>query len=80
MRIAGALDQASIVLHELKGDLAAEAVSVSLGTDLSMYDASYVALARILDAPLYTADEEMVRASKGRGVVRHVREYSTQTE
>lgn len=76
-RVAEALGQASIAVHDLRGDFAAKTVSVALSAGLSVYDASYVALAQLLDVPLYTADEEMVRVSKGHGIVRHVREYST---
>lgn len=75
VRIADALEQASIPLYDLGGSLAAKALEVALETDLTVYDASYVALAQILDAPLYTADEEMLRATRGLAPVKHVRTY-----
>ncbi len=43
------------------GDLLADALGVAVSHHLTVYDAVYVALARRLRAPLYTADEALRR-------------------
>ena len=72
-QIAEALDRYGIDLRELRGDLKKRAVGEAVARDLSLYDASYLALAEVLQARLYTADEELVE--RGGGVAVHVREY-----
>ena len=42
-------------------DLIAEALTIALALDITIYDACYVALASQLDASLVTADEALVR-------------------
>lgn len=43
------------------------AFNLALDHGISAYDASYVALARKLSAPLITADEKLIRKLEGRG-------------
>lgn len=43
--------------------------------NLTVYDASYVALAKVQKATLYTADNEMVR-NVGQAFVKHLKEFS----
>jgi len=46
-------------------DLIAEALPIALAYDITAYDACYVALARLVGAPLITADEALVRKLAG---------------
>ncbi|MCD6480597.1 type II toxin-antitoxin system VapC family toxin [Candidatus Bathyarchaeota archaeon] len=38
-----------------------ETIEIAMRFDTTIYDASYVALARHLDTTLYTADQELIR-------------------
>ncbi len=73
--IAGILDSLQITLYDIEGDYSAETVKVAMRKGLSIYDASYVALAVIERAMLYTADEKLLRRISDLGVGRHIREY-----
>ncbi len=73
--IAGILDSLQITLYDIEGDYSAETVKVAMRKGLSIYDASYVALAVIEQAMLYTADEKLLRRISDLGVGRHIREY-----
>ena len=52
-----------LVLHEPDPGWLEAAVEWAFQRGWTLYDASYVALARHLRAPLYTADEKMLRAT-----------------
>lgn len=45
-----------------------EALDLALRREISVYDASYVALAQHLEAPFVTADERLVRKLEGSGI------------
>jgi predicted nucleic acid-binding protein len=49
-------------------DLLEPVLELALAYDLTMYDASYAALARQLDLPLITADETLRRKLSGSGL------------
>jgi len=53
--------------------LARDALDLGIGTGLSTYDASYVALAMRLDKILITADEKLARKLVGTSSEKHVR-------
>ena len=55
------LDALSIALERIN---LAEAIALAERTKLSFYDASYLWLARALDAELVTLDDKLVRADK----------------
>ena len=66
LREAGkALSKYGIELYPLVGELAEETVEIAVKKDITIYDASYVALARQLDTVLYTADKKLVNKVKG---------------
>lgn len=49
-------------LHAVAAEqIVVDALSLAMRYDISAYDASYVAVARLVDAPLVTADERLVR-------------------
>ncbi len=75
-RIAGALDQAGIVLHGLSGPFAVRTTDLAFQSELTVYDASYAALALLLGQPLYTADQGLLHGGAALGDVRHIRTYN----
>ncbi len=59
--ISEALEAYSFSLYPLRGEYAKKAVEVSYENDITLYDASYVALAIVRDTFTYTADERLIR-------------------
>jgi len=49
-----------IELHPLRGKLAEKTVEIAIEKDITIYDASYVALAITLNTKLYTADQKLI--------------------
>lgn len=74
-RLAESMDRIAIPLHPLEGPLADVSLAVAVDSDLTVYDASYVALAQRLGVPLYTADESLLRAAGEHADVIHIRDY-----
>lgn len=60
----GDLVDLQIVLHEPDPSWMAGAVDRAFQLGLTLYDSSYLALARHLRAPLYTADERMCATAR----------------
>jgi len=79
-RVAEALDAFAVPTRPLEGPLAVAAVDIASSTDLTVYDASYVALAHELGATLYTADQALLRATKRLGGPAHIETYRTPEE
>ena len=77
LRALQLLSEAGIGLEPVDGELALEALRLSLQLGITPYDAAYIALARRLQAPLYTADDRLASnpAVASLGIVRHIREY-----
>ena len=77
--IAESLSLYGFELHHLEGEYARLTASIALENGITVYDASYVALAKVLDTTLYTADERLLGKLKGdhSGVVRSLAEYPT---
>ena len=69
--VASTLDDFQLNLYELQGELAELSVELAMRKGLTVYDASYLALARKLGSVLYTADEELI--GKSGGLARHVK-------
>lgn len=63
-----------VELHPLNKQLAEKTVEIAVKTNLTIYDAAYVALAVELETVLYTADEKIVETAgeKYSGRVLHV--------
>ena len=55
------LSSYGIELYPLKGKLAEKTVEISAEKDITIYDASYIALAQELKTTLYTADQKLIR-------------------
>ena len=62
--ISEALEAYSFNLYPLRGDYAEKTVEVALKNNITIYDASYIALAIIRNAHMYTADEKLMRKLK----------------
>ena len=54
------LDRAGFATMPLFGAYLERTIELALALDITIYDASYVALAEILACPLYTADEALI--------------------
>jgi len=72
--VAGALDDYQITLYDLKGELATKTIELSMRKGITVYDASYVALAYILDTVVYTSDEKLIQRIRDPVHVKHIRE------
>jgi predicted nucleic acid-binding protein len=70
------LELYGIDLWELRNEYGSRVAEVAIELDLSVYDASYVALAEIAKARLVTADEEIVSKAKSLIAVVHVKDLS----
>lgn len=75
--IAESLSLYNIKLYDLKGEYARKVAKLSIDAGITVYDASYLALAIDSRTTLYTADEKLIekldKESKKR--VKHIRNY-----
>lgn len=76
-QVAEALDAFAIPTNPLEGPLAVATLEVASATGLTVYDASYVALAREVGGILYTADRALIAATRRLGVAAHIESYET---
>jgi predicted nucleic acid-binding protein len=63
--LAKILVELSPQLNELSESVAGQAMSIARRKHLTFYDASYLALAKLLSLPLITADDEQARVASG---------------
>ena len=70
--ISEALEAYSFTLYSLKGEYAEKTIETAVENGITIYDASYVALAMIRDTYLYTADEKLIEKLKGE-YLKHVK-------
>ncbi len=75
--IARSLSLYGFEIYDLSDEEYADEVArLSLRKGISVYDTSYVALAKILKAHLYTADEKLLRKLDGeRSFCHHISDY-----
>lgn len=74
--VVRSLELYGIDLWALRNEYGSRVAEVAIELDLSVYDASYVALAEIAKANLVTADEEIVSKAKSLIAVVHVKDLS----
>lgn len=70
-----ALKDYQITLYEFSGNIALKAIEVAMRKGITIYDATYVALAYELGTILYTADEKLIRKVKDKNHVKHIMEF-----
>lgn len=68
------LSSYGIELFSLRGKLIEKTVEIAVEKDVTIYDASYVALAATLNTKLYTADQKLVEklGQKYKKIVLHI--------
>jgi len=72
--IAKSLTLYGFRLFSLTGKFAERTVEIAMEKDITIYDASYVALAEELKAKLYTADEKLIKKAN-LDFVKHISEF-----
>lgn len=75
LEIAKTLDEMQITLHDFS-EIMAESISISLKYGITIYDASYIAVAKSLNDTMYTADEKLLYKVKGLQFVKNVKDFS----
>ncbi len=70
--IADSLLSYGIELYPLEKELAEKAVEIAVKRDITVYDASYIALARKLNTVFYTADEKLLERLEEKEPLRHI--------
>lgn len=78
--VAAVLDDFQLELFRLEGRLALYTVEIALRKGVTVYDASYVSLAKLLGTVLYTADEKLIRKTGDLKIVRHISEFGIQLQ
>jgi len=76
--IANILESLQITLYDLEGEYSSKTIMLAMRWGLTIYDASYVALAIAEKAPFYTADEKLLKKITDLGVGKHIRDYKIQ--
>jgi len=74
-RTAAALEGYRFWLFPLTEDLAQRSVENALRHGITIYDASYISLAEVRGAILYTADERLMGKLRGAKGIRHISAY-----
>ncbi|RLE95894.1 MAG: PIN domain nuclease [Thermoprotei archaeon] len=73
--VAKTLEDFQFTLLNLQGELAAKSIEIAMRKGLTIYDASYLALALILGTMLYTADEKLIRKAERLDVAKHIAQF-----
>ncbi len=68
-----ALNKYGFEIHDIEGDLKSKVVEIAYRHNITVYEASYIALAMKLKTVLYTADDELLE--KFPKIARHIRKY-----
>lgn len=74
IKLAQSLNRYGFERQGLSGTLKEEAVRTAFKHNMTLYDASYVALAATLNTTLYTADQELIGKTAQLGIVRHIKQ------
>ena len=73
--VAKILEDFQFTEFGLKGKFALRVIEIAMRKGLTIYDASYVALAYELNSELYTADEKLIRKASDSKRVNHIRQF-----
>jgi len=74
-KIARILEDYQFTAYQLEGAYAEKTVEVAMRKGITIYDASYVALALIEEADLYTADEKLLMKTRDLKMVKHLKDF-----
>jgi len=79
-KVSRSLSLYGVQLYQLQGDYIDLVIETSLHNNITVYDASYVALAQYLETILYTADEKLIEklSDDYTKYVKHIRGYNIQ--
>jgi predicted nucleic acid-binding protein len=72
--IARSLNKYSFEQWKFKDELKDEAVKIASKYNITIYDASYLALANLTKAPFYTTDEELLNKTAELKIARHLKD------
>jgi predicted nucleic acid-binding protein len=73
--VAIVLESLQITTFELRSDYARRSLEIAMRKGVTVYDASYVALAELENAAFYTADEKLLRKVKDLDFVKHIKDF-----
>ena len=74
-KVARILEDYQFTLYELEGAYAEKAVEIAMRKGITIYDASYVALALIEGVDLYTADEKLLTKTEDLKITKHLKNF-----
>ncbi len=69
------LSDYQMTLYNIDGEYAKKTVEYAMRKGITIYDASYVALADQLNTKLYTADERLIKKINDSSLVEHIRNF-----
>ncbi len=72
--VSTVLDDFQFTHYGLTGELAQNAVEIAMRKGVTIYDASYLALAKLLKTAVYTAGTKLVRKINNPNLIRHIME------
>jgi len=75
-KVARILEDYQFTIYELRGAYAEKAVEIAMRKGITIYDASYVALALIEETELYTADEKLLTKTQDLEATKHLRNFN----
>lgn len=73
LMIGDAINKYGFITYELENNYKKLTIKISENSGLTIYDASYVALAKHLNTKLYTADNEIIRKFPQTAI--HIKQY-----
>ncbi|RLG83908.1 MAG: PIN domain nuclease [Thermoprotei archaeon] len=72
-KIGTSINKYGFMTYDLDNDIKDLAIELAFRENITIYDASYIALAIKFNIPLYTADQELV--SKFPSIAYHIKDY-----
>jgi len=75
-KVARILEDYQFTIYELEGAYAEKAVEIAMRKGITIYDASYIALALIEEADLYAADEKLLTKTQDLKITKHLKSFN----
>ena len=72
-KIGSSLNKYGFITYDLENDIKDLVIKLALKENITIYDASYIALALKFNTLLYTADQELV--NKFPNIAKHIKDY-----